>query len=60
MNELNQKLTKDSYIIKLDGIYKIFWDVLCMIIIFYEMIIIPLRISFENGNEENTPLFVFF
>jgi hyperpolarization activated cyclic nucleotide-gated potassium channel 2 len=34
-------------IISQDGTFKIFWDLLCMIIILYEIIAIPFSISFD-------------
>ena len=45
---------RDFLIIAPDSDFRVIWDVLCMFLIIYEMIMIPFRLSFE---EENNALF---
>ena len=48
------KNIRDALIIAPDSNFRVIWDVLCMFLIFYEMIMIPFRLSFE---EENNSMF---
>lgn len=43
-------MTKDSFVFKPDGNFKISWDMLGMLFIIYEVLMIPLKISFEFEN----------
>jgi hyperpolarization activated cyclic nucleotide-gated potassium channel 2 len=40
--------TGSSYIISPDGYPKLVWDLLCMLLIFYEILGIPFKISFDT------------
>lgn len=46
-----------KYLILPTSLYRIAWDVLCMILIFYAMMIIPLRLSFDDGTIHQFQIF---
>jgi hypothetical protein len=50
---LNQKLLKyDCFVMRPDQPIRVTWDIFCMFIILYEMIMIPFRISFADESDE--------
>jgi hyperpolarization activated cyclic nucleotide-gated potassium channel 2 len=44
---LPRKILDFSFIFSPDGTFKMLWDILCMFLIFYEILIIPFQISFD-------------
>lgn len=49
---------KHHYVISSDGVAKLCWDLLCMVLIIYEIMSIPFRISFNVAFSENFDTFV--
>jgi hyperpolarization activated cyclic nucleotide-gated potassium channel 2 len=48
----------DSYVFSPDGTEKLLWDLLCMILIFYEIMSIPFKLSFDVNLNDGWETFV--
>ena len=52
------KINIRNFVLEPDGIIKLLWDVFCMLLIFYEIIAIPLEISFSLTISESWEILV--
>ena len=59
-NTLLHKLKKNNFLLEPDGKVKVCWDFAGMAFIFYEIIMIPLIISFSLDEDISTSMLEFF
>jgi|LauGreDrversion4_2_1035121.scaffolds.fasta_scaffold4983725_1 hypothetical protein len=49
-NMESSKVKNNTYVWHPSSTYKMFWDILIMLLIFYEIVYIPFRLSFDDPN----------